>query len=99
MNSKQQPDFSQFESYIRDSFHRRGLPVDRCSQILFSQLAHMPNRRVMNYPFQFVEREIQHLEGQGKNSNEASFALQQEGARRKALCIGISACRAMSISA
>jgi len=57
-----------FENYIRQSFSQRRLPVDRCSRILFSQLAHMPNYRGLNYPYQFVEREIMELEGQTLHS-------------------------------
>jgi len=55
----------EFESFIRQSFALRGLPAERCSQILFSQLAHMPAYGGLNHPFQFVEREIMELEGMG----------------------------------
>ena len=55
----------EFEGFIRQSFLHHGLPVGRCSQILFSQLAHMPAYRGLNYPFQFVEREIMEMEGIG----------------------------------
>jgi hypothetical protein len=70
-----QLDILQFENYIRQSFSSRGLPLDRCSQVLFSQLAHMPNYGGMNYPYQFVEREIKHLEGLGDTTTkpEAPF--------------------------
>jgi hypothetical protein len=62
-------DIEQFQDYILHSFSRHGLPIDRCSQIIFSQLAHMPNYGWgINYPFQFVEREIMHLEGLGPTS-------------------------------
>lgn len=56
-------DFEQFQAYIRQSFVQRALPVDRCSNILFSQLVHMPPYAGFNLPFQFVEREIGYLEG------------------------------------
>jgi hypothetical protein len=56
-------DFKQFERTIRQSFVRHSLPVDRCSNILFSQLAYMPPYGGFNLPFQFVEREIGYLEG------------------------------------
>jgi hypothetical protein len=60
---------SQFEKYILHSFSQHGLPVDRCSQIIFSQLAHMPNYGWgVNYPFEFVEQEIRNLEGLGRTS-------------------------------
>jgi hypothetical protein len=59
-------DLETFQNFIVDTFYRKGLPVDRCSQILFSQLAHMPNYGGLNYPFQFVEQEILHLEGSGR---------------------------------
>ena len=38
----------EFEGFIRQSFIHHGLPVDRCSQILFFQLAHMPAYRGLN---------------------------------------------------
>jgi hypothetical protein len=56
-------DFEQFERIIRHSFVQRALPVDRCSNILFSQLAYMPPYGGSNLPFQFVERETGYLEG------------------------------------
>jgi len=42
---------------------------DRCSDILFSQLANMPNFGGMNHPFQFVVHEIHFLEGKEKISH------------------------------
>jgi hypothetical protein len=62
------PDIDQFQQFILQSFSRRGLPIDRCSQIIFSQLARMPNYGRINFPFQFVEHEIRHLEGMGRTS-------------------------------
>jgi hypothetical protein len=65
------PDIDQLQEFILHSFSCRGLPIDRCSQIIFSQLAHMPNYGWgINYPFQFVEQEIMHLEGLGRTSTK-----------------------------
>lgn len=72
-------DLIQFENYIRDSFSRHGLPIDRCSQILFSQLAHMPAYRGLNSPFQFVEREIMHLEGLAQTITKPAMPFKKSG--------------------
>lgn len=52
-----------YRCVIRQSFVQRALPIDRCSNIPFSQLAQMPPYGGFNLPFQFVEREIGYLEG------------------------------------
>lgn len=57
-------------NFIKDSFAKNGLPVIRCSQVLFSQLVHMPEYGGINYPFQFVEHEIKHLEGLGPSKTK-----------------------------
>ena len=64
-----------FQSYIVETFSRKGVPVNRCSQILFSQLARMPNYGGVNYPLQFVEREIMHLEGLGQTRTKPAAPL------------------------
>ena len=77
-----QPTVEQFESFIRDSFSRHGLPLDRCSQILFSQLAHMPNYGIFNFPFQYAEQEIGYLEGKGKTSTKPAEPFSEKGKLR-----------------
>lgn len=48
-------DIDQFQKYAMHSFSCHRLPIDRCSKIMFSQLAHMPHYGWgINYPFQFV---------------------------------------------
>lgn len=79
MTAENQPDYEPFENYIRGSFGRLGLPVDRCSQVLFSQLAHMPPYRGVNLPFQFVQSEIQHLEGNGSTSTKSATPFSKRG--------------------
>jgi hypothetical protein len=76
------PEVAQFGDYIRESFSRHGLPVDRCSRIFFSQLAHMPGYSGLNYPFQFVEREIRHLEGKGDTITKPAAAFNKSGPLR-----------------
>lgn len=54
------------EEIIRESFFRNKLPVAQCSRVLLSQLSHMQNYGGINHSYQFVEREIMHMEGLGK---------------------------------
>ena len=71
--------YKQFEALIREVFLRHGLPVERCSDLLFSQLAYMPLYPGLNYPFQFVEREVSHLEGLQLSNTKAAEPFSDKG--------------------
>lgn len=62
-------------AFIRNHFLKSALPLDRCSQILFSQLANMPSPDSLTYPFQFVEKEILSLENgtSSKTKKETTY--------------------------
>lgn len=51
-------------------FKAQDAPITRCSEVLLSQLAHMPMTQGMNYPFQFVLQEIIHLEDNRKSQTK-----------------------------
>lgn len=68
-----------FERFIKRSFSLHHLPIDRCSRVLFSQLAHMRDYGGMNYPFQFVEREIAHLEGLEQTQTKPAMPFKKSG--------------------
>lgn len=70
------------ECLIKESFVRNHIPIERCSTVLFSQLVHMPEYGGMNSPFQFVEREIAHLEGFGKTQTKPATAFSSKGKLR-----------------
>lgn len=72
----------QMVSFIKKSFNSKCLPVAQCSNILLSQLAYMPCYGGMNYPFQFVEREISHLEGFGKTQTKPDKPFNKNGKLR-----------------
>jgi hypothetical protein len=72
----------QFEEFIKKSFSRHHLLIERCSQVLFSQLAHMPGYGGINHPFQFVEREILYLEGRGKTETKPASPFKKSGKLR-----------------
>lgn len=55
-------------------------PIERCSKVLLSQLAHMPSAPGMNYPFQFVLHEIMHLEGLGSTQTKPASPFTKNGA-------------------
>jgi hypothetical protein len=79
MSESAQSESAQFEDYIRSSFLRHGLAVERCARILFSQLAYMPAYRGLNFPFQFVEREIRHLEGLANTETKPAKPFNKSG--------------------
>lgn len=67
------------ERFIKQSFTLHHLPLDRCSQVLLSQLARMPDYGGINYPFQFVEHEIAHLEGWEKTQTKPATKFKKSG--------------------
>jgi hypothetical protein len=75
----EQPTAEQLEDFIRERFVWGGLPVDRCSSLLFQQLARMPNRGFVNMPFQFVQQEIRYLEGSGETSTKPAKPFSKKG--------------------
>ncbi|MGC2656408.1 MAG: hypothetical protein WA324_00415 [Bryobacteraceae bacterium] len=79
LHLRTQADIDQFENYVRLSFSRHRLPVERYSQTLFSQLPHMPGYGCVNRPFQFVEYEIRCLEGLGDSSTKPAQSFSEKG--------------------
>lgn len=69
----------EIEVFIRESFRRQNLPLARSSRVLISQLAHMPDYGGMNQPFQFVEREIAHLEGMHGTQTKPAMPFNEKG--------------------